>query len=341
MIAFLLLITGAFACATFALLFPFRYLAEKYAFLLNYPNHRSSHTHPKVRSAGLIFIPTAMAYGALVQSSGADWRFTAGLLLLAAVSMADDVAGLPSLPRILTHSVCALMASLGLLQIVPEPVSSLYAVGICALSSIILVSFINVINFMDGIDGLVASVSCLVLAVDCLLFNQSVGFEIPLAIGTCAALLGFLPHNWDPSKVFMGDVGSTFLGYLLGYVALRQSVLQFSPVPLLLVLLLLLPLLADSFYTLCCRIRRGDRLFQAHRNHIYQKLVTAGFSHAQVSVRYLTASALFALASLEIAEMETSTLLLVVVTSYIAAIAVLHAIDTRLRLNRRPKSPQR
>jgi UDP-N-acetylmuramyl pentapeptide phosphotransferase/UDP-N-acetylglucosamine-1-phosphate transferase len=146
---------------------------------------------------------------------------------------------------------------------------------------------INFVNFMDGLDGLVAG--CMAVLVAAAAVSGTPGLA-PLG----GALLGFLLWNWSPARVFMGDVGSTFLGAVLVGVALQQSSWSQSSG----LLLLATPLLADAFLCVLRRLLTGQRVFQAHRLHLFQRLHQAGWPHARVSFLYVAATAVLALALL-------------------------------------------
>lgn len=139
-------------------------------------------------------------------------------------------------------------------------------IGIC---------IINFINFMDGIDGLVVG-SLIIIFIS---INNSIIYLIPI-IG---ALLGFLKLNWQPSKIFMGDSGSLYLGsFLVSIMFNTESTFDF-----LKILLLISPLVIDPSITILQRLNKGEDIFKAHKLHLYQRLVSAGISHSKVSLLYI------------------------------------------------------
>jgi UDP-N-acetylmuramyl pentapeptide phosphotransferase/UDP-N-acetylglucosamine-1-phosphate transferase len=109
----------------------------------------------------------------------------------------------------------------------------------------------------------------------------------PALWAVVGALLGFMPWNWSPARVFMGDVGSTYLGALLAGVTLQQA----TPAQALGLLLVAFPLLGDACLCVLRRLAAGQRVFQAHRLHLYQRLHQAGWSHSRVAVLYIGATA--------------------------------------------------
>lgn len=154
---------------------------------------------------------------------------------------------------------------------------------------IAITAVINFINFMDGLDGLVAG--CMAVAISATAFALSAPWSIWALVGS---LLGFLAWNWSPAKVFMGDVGSTFLGALFACLVLQAS----SWSEALGLLLVVTPLLADACLCVLRRLLAGQRVFEAHRLHLFQRLNQAGWPHARVSLTYIVATATLAVAML-------------------------------------------
>ena len=146
---------------------------------------------------------------------------------------------------------------------------------------------INFINFTNGLDGLVAGCMLVLFAVAALT-------GMPALWPLVGALFGFLLWNWSPAKVFMGDVGSTFLGAVFAGVVLQQA----SFTAALALLLVATPLLADACICVLRRLLAGQRIFQAHRLHLFQRLHQAGWSHARVASCYIAATAVLAIALL-------------------------------------------
>lgn len=241
---------------------------------LDQPNARSSHVRPTPRGGGLAFVLPAA------------FLAPSPLLLiplpLALVGLLDDRRGLPVrlrlLVQLLTGVALALAAGWSL------PGALLVAVPAAAL--------INAVNFMDGLDGLVASCLALWLALAALLLPAGSLWML------AAAVLGFLVWNWSPARLFMGDVGSTYLGAVLAgglLMAAQRAAAGAGSAVLLALALAPLPLLADAFSCLLRRLLAGQRLWQAHRLHLYQRLQRAGWSHRRVAGLYAGATALLAL----------------------------------------------
>jgi len=176
--------------------------------------------------------------------------------------------------------------------IFPQPwLVNLGTIGITIavlLTLITMTAMINFYNFMDGLDGLVAGVTIIQLVFMAIISNQPVWL---LLIG---GICGFLWWNWSPAKIFMGDVGSTFLGALVPITLLNYAQ-QATVIQAWSALTITLPIIADAIYTLICRISRGENIFQSHRTHLYQRLQKSGWTHSQVAINYMIFTSAIAL----------------------------------------------
>lgn len=239
---------------------------------LDHPNARSSHQRSTPRGGGLAFIGATLLALALLPS---DSPRTVVTLLwipvpLALVGLVDDRIGLPARSRLLVQWLTGL--ALALLVGCPWPLAPLAAVFAAGV--------INAINFMDGLDGLVAGSMAVWL-----LFAAAL-LPLPPLLPMAASLAGFLLWNWSPARLFMGDVGSTYLGALMAGLLLLAPARLSWPGALGLVLLAL-PLLGDATSCLLRRALAGQPIGQAHRLHLYQRLQQAGWSHQQVAALYI------------------------------------------------------
>ena len=252
--------------------------------LLDQPNARSSHRQPTPRGGGVAFVLVAAVASLLALGSGSR-SATAALPLialpLALVGFLDDRNNLPASWRYGVQLATAL--ALILLSPLPWPWLALPLLLIAA------TAVINFTNFMDGLDGLVAG--CLAITFSALTLKLSAPWPVWALVG---ALLGFLLWNWSPAKVFMGDVGSTFLGAVFAGLVLQAP----SWPEALGLLLVATPLLADACLCVPRRLLAGEPVFQAHRLHLFQRLHQAGWSHAQVASLYIAATAASAVALL-------------------------------------------
>lgn len=253
--------------------------------ILDHPNERSSHARPVPRGGGIALIGVVLACWAVAATLGGPaWdvvRPIVGLCFgLGLVSWADDLRGLPPLPR-LTAQLAAVVIALLIVPLGPWFPGPLDPLFMSALAAIAWLWFINLFNFMDGIDG-IAGVEAACVAGGIALVSAIAGMNdgTPvLAAAVAGAAIGFLAWNWQPAKLFLGDVGSVPLGFLLGWLLLSLAAHGHWAAALI------LPgyFLADASWTLARRALRGAPIWRAHREHVYQKAVQAGASHAHVS----------------------------------------------------------
>jgi Fuc2NAc and GlcNAc transferase len=263
---------------------------------LDQPNARSSHSLPTPRGGGLAFVAVALAFSGLALLRGPGVPVAALLLLaapLAVFGLLDDHHNLPASWR---YGVQLLTAAfiLGFTPLVqrlaPSVASgSLLVLAVFLLLAIAVTAVINFTNFMDGLDGLVAG--CMAVTIAALSLSLTAPWPLWALVGS---LLGFLLWNWSPAKVFMGDVGSTFLGAVFAGLVLQAS----SWPEAFGYLLVATPLLGDACLCVPRRLLAGQRVFQAHRLHLFQRLHQAGWPHARVSLTYIAATAVLAVAML-------------------------------------------
>jgi Fuc2NAc and GlcNAc transferase len=253
--------------------------------LLDVPSERSSHRVPTPRGGGLGVVATCLAFAVMLPRAEGRPDVALALALGAAAAVAvigwlDDHGSLPVAPRLAVH-VLAGLAVAWLARGVPGPLGLVGAAG-AAWWAFWTVSAINVTNFIDGIDGLIGlQVLVFGLHVARLGGGPDATTLGVLLAGTAA---GFLAWNWAPARIFLGDVGSAPLGVLMvvaGVLAQRGAGL-----PITVVFAPLFPIFLDAAATLVVRWRRGERLTEAHRSHLYQRLANGGWGHARTSAIY-------------------------------------------------------
>ncbi|PWC43862.1 glycosyltransferase family 4 protein [Azospirillum sp. TSO22-1] len=261
--------------------------------ILDHPNDRSSHTIPTPRGGGWGVMLALLPAWALIGGGLGDLRavlpILAGASALMAISWMDDRRGLGPAPRFLTQigAVVVGMAALPPDGLVLQGLAPLWLDRV--LAGFAWLWFVNLFNFMDGINGLAGSEAATVgggLA----LVAALAGLEPELALyglAVAGAALGFLRWNWDPAKVFMGDVGSVPLGYALGWLLLTVAAKGMWAAALLVPAYFL----TDATVTLLRRAAEGKKVWQAHREHFYQKATQRGRSHAEVVRAVLAANA--------------------------------------------------
>lgn len=257
--------------------------------LVDVPNHRSSHTQPTPRGGGLGIVLALALAAPLVSPAWAPLGLA--LVCIAGISLVDDLRPLPSRVRFGVHLLAASIVVFGFgvpsAIALPGVTLALPRVVMVPLALIWVAGLINAYNFMDGIDG-IAGTQGVIAGLCWALFGYLHGTE-DLVVGLTAAgaCLGFLTRNWSPAKIFMGDVGSTSLGLLFAAMALGPVQSEASPRPFL-ALAFVLPFVGDTAFTFLRRLKARERVFDAHRTHIYQLLAPSKAQHRAVSLFYGT-----------------------------------------------------
>ncbi len=285
------IVTAALVAATAVLAWLGTRLVIRYALplgLVQAPNDRSFHSDPVPHGGGLgLVLPflaaVAIAWaGNLLEPVFAQCLIGAGGVL-AAVGLWDDIRPMRARTRLVVQ-FCAVAVALALLARPNHETAVLItALGYCV-GALLLVWWLNLYNFMDGIDGL-ATVECLCLAVSALLL---LSVEDPGASGPqlllwllAAANAGFLYWNWPPARIFLGDVGSLFIGFALAVIALGTVVREQLPLTVWLVLGGVF--WVDSTLTLLRRMLAAEPWHQAHRSHAYQRYTALLCRRYQIS----------------------------------------------------------
>lgn len=259
--------------------------------IMDIPNARSSHRIPTPRGGGVAIVLGFLGCLPLAGVLGAvDGRSLLALLpagaLVAAIGFLDDHRHIPARWRLLGHFVAALWL-LGWLGGVPALATpwGMLDLGLLGdfLGLVFLVWLLNLYNFMDGIDG-IAGLEAISVCLGGALCGWVVGAPqllwLPLILGMAAA--GFLVWNFPPARIFMGDAGSGFLGLVLGGLALQAAAV--APPLVWSWLILLGVFVVDATFTLCHRLMRGERVYEAHRSHAYQRASRRFGSHLKVSL---------------------------------------------------------
>jgi UDP-N-acetylmuramyl pentapeptide phosphotransferase/UDP-N-acetylglucosamine-1-phosphate transferase len=272
--------------------------------VLDVPVHRSAHVRPIPRLGGVGLVAAVVAATLLATAARLDTLthlqlVTVVSVLVAAVSLIDDLRGLPALPRLAVHlfagalTVFAFTATPGAL--VGPDWTTYGLIGACIVVCWIA-SFINAFNFMDGVDG-IAGTQALTAGLAWIAIGWIAGEPVFSWSGSviAGASLAFLRYNWQPATIFLGDVGATFVGYWLAAMPLLSATPSRFILP---GVLIVWPFALDVTVTLVKRIARGDHLFAGHQQHLYQRLAANGWSHAQVARLYGMLSALGAAAAI-------------------------------------------
>ena len=298
------------------------------------PNERSSHTRPTPRGGGVGFV--AVFLGCVVAlwfSPLRDTRLCLALLTggaaVAAVGAWDDVQSLSARARLFVHFGAAILGLILLdrpLSIGVPLLGSVSGTAAAILAAFFIVWSINSFNFMDGIDGIAASQAVFVTSALAWLATRANDGALVLANAAVAAsVVGFLVWNWHPARIFMGDVGSGFLGFLLALLAVWGHAR--GAYDLWTCLIVMGAFLLDATYTLLRRLLAGQNVAAAHRDHTYQHAVQAGHSHARVTLAYTAVNVgwLLPLAALHEARRDWTWLVLVAYAPLLCAAIVWRA----------------
>jgi UDP-N-acetylmuramyl pentapeptide phosphotransferase/UDP-N-acetylglucosamine-1-phosphate transferase len=259
------------------------------ALALDHPNARSLHAQPTPRTGGAAIMAAVILadVGALVlvvaeptERAGLTWIL--GLAGAVAVfSFVEDLHGLSPIVRLVLQGSAAGLLLWALHVRMEVEFITLPPAG-AAVTMLFIMWMMNLYNFMDGIDGLAAGMT--IIGFGFLAYHtRSASPAIPLtALFVACAGTGFLPFNFAPARIFLGDVGSVSIGFLAG--GLCAAAVSERAIDLVVPLMLFFPFIVDATATLLQRLLRGEKVWQPHRQHWYQRLVLAGWTHRQTTL---------------------------------------------------------
>jgi len=246
--------------------------------IIDIPNERSSHTVPTPRGAGVAVAATwflALGYIFFVKKGIESSLFYAlsGGILLSIAGIIDDIWNISPKIRLFVQLFVSAWALyfLGGLKLVDLGFYSVESILLTPIAFLMIIWFINLFNFLDGIDGYLGVETFFICSFVGIYFKDSVSLSI------AAVVVGFLLLNWPKAKVFMGDVGSTLLGFNVAVLALYYQNIGQSSIIIWIMLSSLFWF--DATLTLYRRYRNKEKLMVAHRKHAYQRIVQAGYSH--------------------------------------------------------------
>lgn len=287
----------AFATVLFVLSVALTRLMLHQVRIMDMPNPRSSHQTPTPKSGGISIVCTFLVGAAAIFFIGEKTRiredyfigFVFSAILVAGISLYDDIKNKPFVIKMATQLVAVLLVLA--FGIVVDQITLPYA-GVVQfgwwgypISFLWIIGLTNAYNFMDGLDGLAGGAAVIVSAFFCAItFSQGSNFVYITCYALLAGSLGFLVYNFPPARIFMGDVGSTFLGFAFAVLAIIAARYDQSHTSFLVMPLLLFNFIYDTFFTFMRRWLRGDRVIDAHRTHLYQLTNRLGYSHRAVSL---------------------------------------------------------
>ena len=278
-------------------------LAEKVGAVDVPKDNRRMHKHPIPRMGGLaIFLGFLLSTLVFVPLSTSLRGMLVGGVIIVILGIIDDIHALPAMPKFIVQIVAALIAVLhgNVIEVLSNPNifsdNPYWVLGPWAIpiSVIWIVAITNAVNLIDGLDGLavgVATISSLTMLVIAMLVSDNlVALMMAALAGSC---IGFLPYNHNPAKIFMGDTGSTFLGFVLATVSI-QGLFKFYTIISFAVPFLMLGLpLFDTCFAILRRISKGQNPMSPDRSHVHHRLIDMGFNQKQaVAILYVISAIL-------------------------------------------------
>ena len=260
--------------------------------LIDHPNERSLHERPVSRAGGIAIlagISAGLAILAFIEAPGPGYGWILiGAIVIACVSFADDVRRVSPMIRIVVHlaaGVCVVFSGLPPDRIVFPGMTLHLVPALGTVFTVLFVAwFVNLYNFMDGMDGSASGMTVIgftTLAVLCAV--QGADTLAAVGLVAAAASFGFLLFNFPPARIFMGDLGSTTLGYACAATMLYAE--RSASIPLWVSGLVFSPFIVDASVTLARRTISGQRPWRPHREHFYQRLVRLGWGHRKTVIR--------------------------------------------------------
>lgn len=278
----------------------YKKLVNKFKILFDVPNMRSSHSRAIPRGGGIAIVISFVCILPMLNiiNNPSIIGYLCGGAIIALVGFLDDILGLKSIMKILgmvLASICPIIFGnyLHYLDIIhSEPV-------LIILSIIWIYGMINAFNFMDGIDGLIPGVSAVF---SMFIFGYGIisgnAFAIIIALITASSCISFMLFNYNPASIFLGDIGSMFLGYnfaLLSIMVVNQSG---NKIPIYMFIMLFSLIIYDAMVTFIKRGIQGKNVLSAHREHLYQRLIIIGYSQRKISILFYSLSIIFGIGSL-------------------------------------------
>lgn len=306
-IAFLLAFVISLATTPISMKIAFRVGA------LDKPKKRGMHDKVMPRAGGLAiftgFVLTVLFLMNHVPDSQklTIWGLLAGALIITSLGFFDDIYGLRPRTRVVVQLIAALIAVLTGTQISDITVPLFGKIEFGIFSNVITVIWIigvtNAVNLLDGLDGLatgVASIASTTLMIIAILFGDPMlaGLPILLTAALAGSCLGFLPYNFNPAKIFMGDTGSTFLGYSLAVISIQTMLKTYTALTLVVAVIVLALPIADTLFAIIRRTANRRPISEGDRGHLHHRLIDKGLSQRKAVLTLYFISGLFGLAAI-------------------------------------------
>ncbi|NLT57332.1 MAG: undecaprenyl/decaprenyl-phosphate alpha-N-acetylglucosaminyl 1-phosphate transferase [Clostridiales bacterium] len=330
-------------CTAFALAFlltpPVKVLAG-YIGAVDVPrDDRRMHTSPTPRLGGLAIFLGFLISALLFCDSTRQLRgILMGAILIVVLGVLDDVLALPAKPKFLVQTIAALIPVLSGVRVEVLTNFNLFSdrlyINLGALSIpltlIWIVGMTNAVNFIDGLDGLAIGVSSIatlsILAIAVLVSN---GPEAVVAAALCGACFGFFPFNLNPAKIFMGDTGATFLGYLLATLSVQGLFKMYAVISFVVPFLIFGLPIFDTAFAMLRRVAEGRSPMAADRGHLHHRLIDMGFTQKQTVAIMYVVSAILGLAAVLLATSSAVKAILLILCAMAGAMVAARMVDDR------------
>ncbi|PKM95327.1 MAG: undecaprenyl-phosphate alpha-N-acetylglucosaminyl 1-phosphate transferase [Firmicutes bacterium HGW-Firmicutes-1] len=303
-------------------------LSKKFAFKVGavaVPNARSMHKAPMPLAGGsaivLGFAITVLALAPTMKSFRIEHYIglIIGSILITVVGLLDDIYDLNARVKLFFQMLAALIVVFSgtTIELVTWPWAAGGVLMLGPMSKIVTVVWIigltNAVNLIDGLDGLATGVSS--IAALCLMFI-SIIYKEPMVVLLTAALagscMGFLPHNFNPAKIFMGDTGSTFLGFTLAVISVKGFIKSYTAITLVIAIVVLGLPIFDTSFAILRRIIKRQPVMKADRGHLHHRLVDKGYSHKKAVLTLYGISGGFGIAGILVAMNDTIFALVII-----------------------------
>lgn len=298
---------------------------------IDMPKARGVHTKPMPRMGGIAivlgFLITVLVLFPYV--GGLEPRqffgFILGSLIIVALGIADDTHGVSAKKKLAVQLVAAVIvvASGTRISVVLWPVTAALEHLSLPITILWVIGVTNAVNLIDGLDGLaagVSSIAALSLMVLCIITGSPAAVVFTAALA--GACLGFLPRNFNPAELFMGDTGSTFLGFVLSVTSIMGVFKGYAILAVVVSILCLGLPVVDTLFAMCRRLAKGQSIMTPDRGHLHHRLIDRGFSQKQAVLILYGISALCGLAAIFLSVRHATTLVVVILTVFILSLAV-------------------
>ena len=293
---------------------------------LDAPDARKVHVRPIPRIGG-IGIYAAFMVSVLVQMSISDfspeimtslWGLLAGGTIIVAIGIIDDYRDLPAKVKLLGQILAACVLVIGFdvrIDVITDPLGDFIYLEYFAIPATIfwVVGLTNTVNLIDGLDGLAAGVSSIAaVTIFLVAMEEGIPFVAMITAALAGAAIGFLYYNFNPARIFMGDTGSMFLGFMLAGISVIGAVKSAATIALIVPILALgLPIL-DTTFAIVRRARNHRPIFKPDKGHLHHRLLAHGFTQKQAVLLMYVVSALFGLCALALTAVSMQAALLII-----------------------------